>query len=387
MLWLEGGASRSIGLTIDVPANALNQTIENCAWLDDRDEICVEVTVTVSPAELVFVKVGHGSGECYAGQACVFTLVVANQGGTEFSGEATITDILSDPGFVLESFTSPTGWSCQQGSGSAEIICTNPVLSLGTGASHAIDLEIDVPANAVGQTLRNCAMFDDLEGGCVEVTIVPSPSPDGENHFQCYLVEELEPFQDREVELRDHLVDTTTAVVQTRLFCDPADKNHEGIVDKDRHLACYELRDEVTVGTNVLISNQFGRRKLSISPARSLCVPSVKRIATRPFLPDRPVSPMGNHYLCYQAAEPAPLDRREVNVGGKRTILGRVQEFCTPVEKNNEGIADERYHLVCYDILRGPRPNVVVGASNQFGSFDLMMREAVRLCVPSRSDL
>jgi len=64
------------------------------------------------------------------------------------------------------------------------------------------------------------------------------------------------------------------------LFCVPVDKNGEGIVNAQSHLACYKIKDVADPpqapfgGADVQITNQFGTEKWTISKSRLLCVPS-----------------------------------------------------------------------------------------------------------------
>lgn len=62
--------------------------------------------------------------------------------------------------------------------------------------------------------------------------------------------------------------------------------------------------------------------------------------------------------------------------------------FCTPVNKNSEGIINEVDHLTCYKmkgrdgaIKKPDRPNVEV--VNQLGTLHLQAKKAFVLCVPS----
>ena len=101
-----------------------------------------------------------------------------------------------------------------------------------------------------------------------------------------------------------------------------------------------------------------------------------------------------DHYKCYKAKDlknpkfvkttVSLTDQFTVNDGNfeaKKPFL-----FCTPVDKNNEGIINAVDHLTCYKV-KGPklnkndRPNVEV--VNQLGTVQLNAKKAFLLCVPS----
>jgi hypothetical protein len=101
-----------------------------------------------------------------------------------------------------------------------------------------------------------------------------------------------------------------------------------------------------------------------------------------------------DHYKCYKAKDlknpkfdsttVSLTDQFGVNDGDfdvKKPFL-----FCTPVDKNGEGIINEVDHLTCYKI-KGPkldklqRPNVQV--VNQLGTLHLNAKKPFLLCVPS----
>jgi hypothetical protein len=101
-----------------------------------------------------------------------------------------------------------------------------------------------------------------------------------------------------------------------------------------------------------------------------------------------------DHYKCYKAKDlknpkfakttVALADQFTVNDGNfeaKKPFL-----FCTPVDKNSEGIINAVDHLTCYKV-KGPkldkndRPDVEV--VNQLGTVRLNAKKPFLLCVPS----
>jgi hypothetical protein len=71
-------------------------------------------------------------------------------------------------------------------------------------------------------------------------------------------------------------------VVRPEAFCNPVDKNGEGIANPSLHLTCYKIRDvrgdefPKFEKRRVEVNDQFGTRTLLLKKIRSLCVPSSK---------------------------------------------------------------------------------------------------------------
>jgi len=110
----------------------------------------------------------------------------------------------------------------------------------------------------------------------------------------------------------------------------------------------------------------------------SLCVPTEKLISPGPVDLD--------HYKCYLAAG-APVD---VGVGlidqfqARSTLVLDPKLFCTPADKNGEGIDDPDTHLTCYGTNPvGGAPGLIPFA-NQFVAIDqIQLAEPNLLCAPS----
>jgi hypothetical protein len=138
----------------------------------------------------------------------------------------------------------------------------------------------------------------------------------------------------------------------------------------------------------------------------------MKRIGTVLFgvlalaaLASAPASAQFNldHYKCYKAkdlknpkfvkttvslADQFSDDIPGYNSGNPTTAeVKKPFLFCTPVNKNNEGIINDVDHLTCYKIKDNPkldkadRPDVQV--VNQLGTLKLNAKKAFLLCVPS----
>ena len=203
------------------------------------------------------------------------------------------------------------------------------------------------------------------------------------------------------------------------ILCNPADKNDEGIINPETHLAAYRMKvhgkklQKAVIETNILVINQIESQFGSLShvpivqvvnPDR-LLVPTAKSLTGPVDAPD-PTSHNVDHYKCYQvvfAGERGRLSKLfkpgafQVQVEDQFTtspILFDVREptrLCTPVDKNGEGIKDPFSHLMCYRIKRVARPRATgdvvavpdIHVNNQFGPELLLKTGEKELCVPS----
>lgn len=94
------------------------------------------------------------------------------------------------------------------------------------------------------------------------------------DHFRCYEAEG-NPVNVT-VNLEDQFGEEPNVMVgQPKLFCNPVDKNSEGIRNPTVHLTCYEIED-VGEELDVSIKNQFGEQSLKVEKPELLCVPSEK---------------------------------------------------------------------------------------------------------------
>jgi len=94
------------------------------------------------------------------------------------------------------------------------------------------------------------------------------------DHFKCY--EASGDNMDVIVDLEDQFGAEPQVLVGTpRFFCNPVDKNGEGIINPEAHLTCYEINGD-DKKLDVLVGNQFGEQTLKVEVPRLLCVPSEK---------------------------------------------------------------------------------------------------------------
>ena len=223
------------------------------------------------------------------------------------------------------------------------------------------------------------------------VVVTPPPpaatAPANLDHFKCYEARQSN-LRRRTVSVRDQFGRRRARVVRTRELCNPVSENGGRVRRPRAHLVCYETRDRGThfVRRQVLVTNQFGRRKLTVTRPTRLCVPSLAR-RTAGALPSTPnPARLVDHFRCYDVtAQPASRtvtlrDQLRTSV----THVLRVVRLCNPVRNNNEPVRRPGSHLVCYSIRdeRAFNP-LAVRVRNQFGRAALRVRRPVTLCVAS----
>jgi len=104
------------------------------------------------------------------------------------------------------------------------------------------------------------------------------------NHYKCYDVKKTKDtpkFKKQQVTLSDLNFGETKVfeVKKPKHLCTPVDKDGEGIIDKESHLMCYDLKkikDEPKFKKrNVFTNNQFEPEDLEVKKEHQLCVPSI----------------------------------------------------------------------------------------------------------------
>jgi hypothetical protein len=223
--------------------------------------------------------------------------------------------------------------------------------------------------------------------GLLEADMLCAPStkqviePPGPDHFQAYPTTAGAGLDGPIVQIVDQFGTQTTDLGPSIRFLVPADKNDEGIGDPFSHLTCYQITDGVA-GPAVISTNQFGVQPLTLGTPDSLCVPTEKLISPGPVDLD--------HYKCYQAAG-APVDVGVTILDQfqfHETLVLEPKLFCTPADKNDEGIDDEINHLTCYRTDPVGQTPGLIPISNQFSALDqLELIEPDLLCVPSTKEL
>jgi hypothetical protein len=114
----------------------------------------------------------------------------------------------------------------------------------------------------------------------------------------------------------------------------------------------------------------------------SLCVPTEKLISPGPVDLD--------HYKCYLAAG-APIDigvSLQDQFQARSTRVVEPKLFCTPADKNGEGIDDADTHMTCYDTDPAGQPPGLIPIQNQFVASDqIQLLSPDLLCVPSTKQM
>ena len=201
------------------------------------------------------------------------------------------------------------------------------------------------------------------------------------DHFQGYPTLPGAGLSGPIVQLVDQFGSQTTDLGRPVHFLVPADKDSEGIEDPISHLTCYEIVDGVA-GPQLISTNQFGAQPLTLGVPDSLCVPTEKLITPGPVDLD--------HYKCYEAAG-AQIDLGvsvQDQFQSRSTLLGDPKLFCTPVDKNGEGIDDPDTHLTCYDTTPVGQAPGLIPILNQFVAVDQVLLDGPNLlCAPSTKEV
>jgi hypothetical protein len=163
---------------------------------------------------------------------------------------------------------------------------------IGDPTAHLVCYDINEPGpfHRRSVVVRNQFGDQTLSLGRPDSLCVPAekdgvPSPLQLNHFKCYRAFG-KSFTTRTVSLDDQFEDTASTVVKPELFCNPVDKDEEGIVDPTAHLTCYRLKtDAPFTPRDASTRDQFGDLDLDVARgecgrAARLCVPSLKNPGT-----------------------------------------------------------------------------------------------------------
>jgi len=212
------------------------------------------------------------------------------------------------------------------------------------------------------------------------------PMPD---HFKCYRANA--PGVTRTVSLADQFGSSTVTVRKPNRFCNPVDKNGEGITDPTGHLMCHKIKGPRFAPRDVVVRNQFGDQTIHVVRPETLCNPAEKDGV--------PLSSVAgaflDHFQCYRAVGRGFI-RRTVSLGDQfftvQTTVLKPAQLCNPVDKNGSGIKRPQVHLACYrikDAQKFPANDVTV--EDQFGTFFIRARQGgchkpTLLCLPSEKN-
>ena len=133
-------------------------------------------------------------------------------------------------------------------------------------------------------------------GGFLVAMLHGMPAARGLDHFKCYKLQQssVPNVVLPDVTLVDPFGTTQARVISPYRFCNPVDKNMEGIGDPTAHLNCYTI---TTPGQPfrhqfVTVEDQFGEQHLTLFRPDSLCVPAEK---------DGVMSALNiDHFKCYR---------------------------------------------------------------------------------------
>jgi hypothetical protein len=255
-----------------------------------------------------------------------------------------------------------------------------------TGGNTAT-LYSGVPGNGEWSTDTPAGAGTTTSTTATTVTTTTRPPGAQVDHFKCYKARTAAAVKRRSVLLIDAFGSKNTIVLKPDSFCNPVDKNGEGITDATAHLTCYRIRDANGQARfaqqSLSLQNQFGSGSLLAVIPRVLCVPSEAGGVPSALNVD--------HFKCYRTAALTSFARRNVFLAdqfeNKNTTVLRPCSVCLPVDKNGEGIQDPLTSLTCYrirDVSGQPRFSPAgVTVHNQFGDTSLTALRARSLCVPS----
>ena len=213
------------------------------------------------------------------------------------------------------------------------------------------------------------------------------------DHFKCYKLRAGAQLTRPELEVTDQFETKNTQVQRPIRFCNPVDKNGEGINDATAHLMCYQAKDVRGQArfqrTRVRVENQFGTQDLNVYKTDVLCLPATKNEVPSPLAVDR--------MKCYRVVQDAAhvFEERDVTLGDQfETRTHTVMKpflLCNPADVEGQGQLNPSCHLVCYKISNGDGPRFVpedVTIEDEINSgtvsaLSAVCSKAALLCVPS----
>ncbi len=215
----------------------------------------------------------------------------------------------------------------------------------------------------------------------------PTPTPGPLDHFQCYETHRA-PIRLAGVSLVDRFGPSTVRVLRMKRFCAPADKNGEdpsAPMDQD-HLGVFTIKQSTPHFARIrdfTVTNQFGTIGLDLVRPDALLVPSAKSHTG----PIGSYVPAIDHFKCYKAR--ARFRTGDLQITDQfGSIVGSIKRpvrYCTPVDKNGEGVVDGSTDLVCYQLrsAAGAPTHDTLYSLNQFGADSFTVFGPRELCVPS----
>jgi hypothetical protein len=184
--------------------------------------------------------------------------------------------------------------------------------------------------------------------------------------------------------------------------CNPVVKTlpsgqHFPITNPRAHLLCYKITAAHQPAPTVVVSNQFGRARLTTGQPNLLCLPSWKSL-TGPPHHTAPQPPRLNHFTCYPvkvaagAYHPPTVGLQDefANQPVSAQVNPVPVELCLPTEKivgqHDFPIINPVQHLLCFPVTPTPfKPTV--WDQNQFGNETVHIVRTTTLCLPSRKQV
>jgi hypothetical protein len=171
------------------------------------------------------------------------------------------------------------------------------------------------------------------------------------DHFKCYKLRAGSGFSRPQMDVSDQFESKNTQLMRASRFCNPVDKNGEGIIDSTAHIMCYQARDvpgqDRFDRKRVQITNQFGSQELNVVKTEAVCLPATKNLVAA----QTAVSP----FKCYQVTQQAgahAFPKTDVTLTDQfetktHTII-RPFLLCNPADVDDLPEQNPSCHLVCY---------------------------------------
>jgi hypothetical protein len=209
-------------------------------------------------------------------------------------------------------------------------------------------------------------------------------------HFACYTAPTGRKFKQRSVTVTDQFGSRTAKVLRGTAVCNPARKAKEpAVVNKRDHLRCYQVDRGPILGTTVFLRNQFGPFQADVREPNTLCLPSTKQIVRGKKPPKPPKKQVFklDHFQCYSIKPRGDFKARAVGVtdqfGKRKVTIGKPFRLCAPVSKNRSKVRNPVQHLVCYRARPAKKVSKNLSIHNQFGGELTKTRRVDQLCVPT----
>jgi hypothetical protein len=182
------------------------------------------------------------------------------------------------------------------------------------------------------------------------------------DHFKCYKLRGGAGLSRPILGITDQFETKETQVLRSIRFCNPTDKNGEGILDPTRHLMCYLTRDDLNQERfrrkRVHVENQFGGQDLTVLASEAVCLPATKNQIPSALDVDR--------FKCYRVKQDGlhEFEERNVTLGDQfetRThTVKRPFLLCNPADVEGQGELHPSCHMLCYKIEDAQGPPVFI---------------------------